>query len=150
MSPVTRLRRAVGTAHGALRTAPGRIRELVGSDRPLLAGLLTVLVLALVMLSGPLENYLAARERLETLEEQAEALGAANRQLRQQVSDLRDPEHIELLAREEHGMVRPGQVAYVIIPPESDRPRITDPVAPDRVERPFLERVWRRLRDLVR
>lgn len=150
MSPVTRLRGALGTAHRAARTAPPRIRELVGGDRPLLAGLLTVLVVAVVMLSGPLENYLAARERVETLEAQAEALGAANRQLRQQVGDLRDPEHIELLAREEHGMVRPGQVAYVIIPPQSDRPRIADPVAPERVERSLLERVWGRLRDLVR
>lgn len=140
--PSARVRRAVRACRGAVARA-------VDGDRPLLAGILTVLVLAMVMLSGPLQNYLGAHERVETLEAQATALERANSRLRQQVADLRDPEHIELLAREEHGMVFPGQLAYVIVPPESERPRITDPVDPDEVERPWYERAWRRLREVV-
>jgi len=40
--------------------------------------------------------------------------------LEQRVDDLHDPEHLELVAREQQGFARPGEVVYRIIPPETD------------------------------
>ncbi len=109
----------------------------------MIVGLLGVLVLAAVIISGPAQSYLDARDRVETLEEKAVALDDANAQLEQRVEDLNDPTNIELLAREQQGFVRPGEVAYALVPPEVDRPRITAPRETPSADPPaWYVRVW--------
>ncbi len=109
----------------------------------MVVGLLGVLVLAGVIISGPAQSYLDARDRVETLEEKAVALDDANAQLEQRVEDLNDPTNIELLAREQQGFVRPGEVAYALVPPEVDRPRITAPREVPTEDPPaWYVRVW--------
>lgn len=78
-------------------------------------------------LAEPLANRREAQARVELLEEQRAALAAENGRLGQRVEDLEDPLTIELLAREQQGLVRPGEVPYVLLPPESDRPLIAEP-----------------------
>ena len=96
--------------------------------------LLGALVLGVVLLTPPFENYLVARQRVAVLEQQARALEAENLRLERRITDLDDPLTVELLARQQQGLVRPGEVPYVLLAPEVDAPRIRDVpevIAPD-------------------
>ena len=81
-------------------------------------------------------------------EQQALALDTENQRLERRVTDLDDDVTIELLARSQQGLVRPGEVPYVLIAPEVDVPRIRD--APQQVvsEDDLLDRLlaWLRAR----
>ncbi len=84
------------------------------------AALLAVVVTALLLyLTVPVRAYLAQRDRLTRLEVEAELLERENRSLRSEASLLRDDEHVELLARRCLGMVRPGEIAFVVVPKDS-------------------------------
>ena len=135
----TRLGRLV---HG-VRYRAGRA---VRGDRPLALMLFGALTLGVVLLSGPAQSYLEARGRVESLQVKAAALDAENERLQQRVEDLEDPLTVELLAREEQGFIRPGEVPYTLVPPEVARPRITPPrsQAPPG-EAPWYERAWARV-----
>lgn len=116
----------------------------------MVVALLAALVLGGVVLSGPVQSYLDARDRVAALEAKAEALDDANAELEQRVEDLNDPLNIELLAREQQGFVRPGEVAYSLAPPEVDRPRITEPrETPPPPPAPWYVRVWQAVRGVV-
>jgi len=96
--------------------------------------LLGAIVLGVALLAPPFENYVVARQRVAVLEQQAIALESENLRLERRITDLDDPLTIELLAREQQGLVRPGEVPYVLLAPEVDAPRIRDVpevVAPD-------------------
>lgn len=113
----------------------------------MLAAAITV---GLLIVAGPVELHLAARDRADTLEAQLAALEAENARLEQRRDDLDDPAVVELLAREQQGLVRPGEVPYVLTPPPVDRPRITEPVpAPVVAERGTLARAAAWLRSLL-
>lgn len=137
--PVQRLaRRVEDTAY----VARGVGAAAVSGDRPYLVGLAALLALSLVMLSGPFQSYVDGRARVEALEAKVEALDAENGELRQRKADLQDPGTIELLAREQQGMIRPGEVPYAIVPPEVERPRITSPQQAAAAEVPWHARLW--------
>ena len=110
--------------------------------------LLGAIVLGVALLAPPFENYVMARQRVAILEQQALALDAENQRLERRLSDLDDPLTIELLARRQQGLVRPGEVPYVLIPPDVDVPRILD--APQQVtpDEDLLDRLlaWLRAR----
>jgi cell division protein FtsB len=74
-----------------------------------------VLILdALVGEKGLLETVRASRRHRE-LTTSIERLRAENTQLREQVRRLReDPSTIESLAREELGLIRPGELLFIV------------------------------------
>jgi len=124
-----------------------RVRRSVRGDRPLIVGTIVVVALAVVMVSTPMQSYLDGRERVEHLADKAAALDEANAQLQQRASDLERDTTIELLAREQLGLVRPGEVAYTLIPPEVDRPLIAAPRDPGTGEQvPWYARLWGEVR----
>jgi cell division protein FtsB len=138
---------------GARRTsrpARGRFQRVFRSDLLLGLVLIGAIALGVLLMAPPFENYVTARQRVVLLERQAAALDTANQRLERRVKDLDDPLTIELLAREQQGLIRPGEVPYVLIPPPSDRPRILDvpaEVAVDDVDP--LERLLAWLRALI-
>jgi cell division protein FtsB len=82
------------------------------------AALLVLIVVALVLyLVVPFKAYLAQRSRLDQLAHQTTALEQQNAALRDQVRQLKEPDYVERLARC-LGMVRPGEIAFVIVPKE--------------------------------
>ncbi len=86
------------------------------------------IVLGVVMLSGPFERYADGRTRVEALARhgsRARRGERAARAARRRTSQ--DPAELERLAREEQGMIRPGEVPYTLVPPEVDRPVISAP-----------------------
>jgi cell division protein FtsB len=131
------------------RRARRPVRRVLGADMTLGALLVGATVLAVWVLAAPFETYVSSRERVTVLEEQAAALQAENARLEQRITDLDDPLTIELIAREQQGLVRHGEVPYVLSPPEPDRPRIVEaPPAPAPVEQDVLVRILELLRRL--
>ena len=100
----------------------GRLADLV-----LGAALVVAVLFGAATIADPLANRRAADARVALLEEQRAALAAENARLEQRAEDLEDPLTIELLAREQQGLVRPGEVPYILVPPETDRPLIAEP-----------------------
>lgn len=140
--PVALQRLARGSAASARALGRG-VRQLVRGDRPLFVVLAGACALAVVLLSGPAQSYLDARTRVELLDDKATLLAAENARLEQRMTDLADPEVLELLAREQQGFIRPGEVPYRLVPPEVDRPRITAPRGgAEPPPAPIYRRVW--------
>lgn len=144
---------AVQRVAATLQSGFGRARRAVvaavSGDRPLIVALLVALGLGVVLLSGPTQNYLDSRARVEVLQAKAEALEDENGRLRDRAADLLDDETVELLAREQQGFVRPGEVPYALVLPEVDRPRITaSRDEPEPTSAPWYERAWNRVQGL--
>jgi cell division protein FtsB len=130
------------------RTSRARraVRALIRGGGPLALGVLVAAVLGVLLVAGPAQSYLDARERVEILALKERALDEENARLEQRIADLHDPDHLELVAREQLGLVRPGEIAYTIIPPDSESPRFaTEPVV-----EPDTPSLLERLRGLVR
>ena len=113
--------------------------------------LVTTLALGLLVLAPPFEDFRAAQQRVEMLEQQAVALEGENQRLEARIEDLDDPVTLELLAREQQGLVRPGDVPYVLTAPEVDAPRILDvPAPPQAAEDDVFDRILAWIRALTR
>jgi len=76
---------------------------------------LSVFVVAIFAIA-PTRAFLAQRSQLAELQRQASILEQENTTLQERSADLRDPRTLERLARECLGMVRPGEVGFVVIP----------------------------------
>jgi cell division protein FtsB len=106
----------VSSAAGALR--PSRTRVT-----PRAAILLTITVAVLVYAMVPLRIYMQQRAELRILHHQERVLASRTTSLTRQVRQLQDPGHLELIARECLGMVRPGEIAFVVVP-STGRPAV--------------------------
>lgn len=96
-----------------------RARRALAGDRPFMIGLVVIMLLAVTVVSGPLQAWLSGQERLDIATSRLGALDAATAELDQRAADLGDLEHVEVLAREQLGYAMPGQVAYTLVPPEA-------------------------------
>ena len=113
-APVKALRSGVAPPRGVRRAARG--------DKPFVVALLLVLGLLGVMTLGPVQNLTAATARVEGLEAERNRLRDQVEGLREQRTRLEDPDEVELVAREQLGMVRPGEIPYVVVPGPSPSP----------------------------
>ena len=78
---------------------------------------LAVLVVALLTAAiYPVRTYLGQRAQIHTLERQSAILERANDHLTHHITSLHDPSQLERLARECLGMVKPGEIAFVVVP----------------------------------
>jgi cell division protein FtsB len=143
---IQRLAGGVRDAWSGLRRA---VAAAVTGDKPLIVALLVTVGLGIVLLSGPIQNYLDSRARVEVLQMKADVLEDENARLGQRAADLQDDDTIELLAREQQGFISPGEVPYALVPPEVDRPRITTSRdEPQPAPPAWYERAWLRLQDV--
>lgn len=145
----TPLRRVGDATRSLIRGVRNLWAEARSGQRPLVVVLLVAIALGVVMLSGPFERYLAGRERVASLRAAEEALGTEIATLEREVDLLEDPATLEAIAREQQGMVRPGEVPYTVVPPEIDRPQITAPRSTGESPDPaWYERAWIAVRGL--
>jgi len=100
---------------------------------------LVVLVLVGLLLVAILPTRTLIQQRHDTKAAVAELreLRSRNEELADRARRLRDPREIEQLAREQYGLVRPGEEPYVVLPAPPP-PRRDD----DGDHRNVLERVW--------
>jgi cell division protein FtsL len=79
--------------------------------------ILAIVVVALLFyLVVPLRTYLAQRDRLARLERQTAVLEQQNARLQREIARLRDPAYLERVARECLGMVKKGEIGFVVVP----------------------------------
>ena len=81
------------------------------------AAILAVIVIGLLFyLLVPLKEYMAQRSRLQNLTHQMQTLETQNAGLEDKVAQLQDPAYLERLARECLGMVKAGEIPFLIVP----------------------------------
>lgn len=136
---MTRSRRARSSAaSGAARA--GKRRRPAG---PRILGLLlvSVVVAALMFLFVlPGRTYLAQRQSLASAQTRVKVLSDENASLRQQAAKLQTDAEIERLARQQYGLVKPGEQAFAILP-STKAP--AGPAAPTPAHhRGWLSRLW--------
>jgi cell division protein FtsB len=119
-------------------------------DRPFAFGLAAVLALLAVMAVGPLQSFTAAAERVDALTATRDQLRTEVDRLEDRRERLHDPEELEQLAREQLGMVRPGEIPFVVVSPDQDDRQVTPgPAAmPPPADAAWYERLWQALRGL--
>jgi cell division protein FtsB len=76
-----------------------------------------VLGLLAAMAVEPTRRLLEQRHRIEGMARDLARMKEANRRLEARIGRLRDPDYIEQRAREQAGLIRPGETAYVVMPP---------------------------------
>jgi cell division protein FtsB len=88
------------------------------------AAILAIVVTALlVYLAVPLRTYIAQRDRLNQLERQTQILEQQKARLEREVRLLEDPAYLERIARECLGMVKKGEIGFIVVP-EGARSRV--------------------------
>ena len=132
------------------RGQPRARRHLLGGDRLYLLALVVVVTAVGAMALGPLESYTAAADRVDALEDTRDRLRHEVDTLEERRDRLEDPEELELLARSELGLVKPGEIPFVVVAPDDDpqvRPSGGEPDG-DEPDAPWYRRLGRALADL--
>jgi cell division protein FtsB len=80
--------------------------------------LLTLIVGVLALSVAPAQMYFEQKAELARFEKQAAALERRNDALAARAEQLRDRAFLERLARQCLGMVKPGEIAFVVVPKE--------------------------------
>ncbi|MFM7271661.1 MAG: FtsB family cell division protein [Actinomycetes bacterium] len=103
-----------------VRRAPARERDATSATvatrrRRVLTGLLALGFVAFVAL-GPIRTWVHQRHRLAVAEQRLRMLERETAELEAKRKVLETPAEIERRAREELGMVRPGEQPYSVLP----------------------------------
>jgi cell division protein FtsB len=80
--------------------------------------LLTIVIGVLILSVAPARMYLAQQAELARFEHEAAVLERKNEALAARAAELKDRAFLERLARQCLGMVKPGEVAFVVVPKE--------------------------------
>ena len=83
---------------------------------PQIVALLLVLGLLGAMAIEPTRQLIEQRERIAGMSEELSDIQRSNRRLDGRIQRLNDPDFLEQRARD-IGLVRPGETAYVVMPP---------------------------------
>lgn len=107
-----------------------------------------LLLLGLVgaMAIEPTRQLLEQRERISGMETDLNRIERSNDKLQARIKRLQDPDFLEQQAREQIGLVRPGETAYVVMPPsrrtqlaKKERIKASKPPPPPPPEPGFVE-----------
>lgn len=106
---------------------------------------LSALVLLVVAALGllPYRQVLARERAVDLSQQQLDALVEENLRLEQLVAILQTDAEVERLAREQFGLVMPGEVGYVAVVPDG----LVDPLPPEGMtelerDEPWWRRFW--------
>lgn len=110
------------------------------------AALALTLGAILIMALAPARQLYAQQRSISGEETKLSALAKENARLEQRLARLQDPDYIEKLAREQLGMVRPGEISYVVVPPEASNP---EEAPPKPKPAPWYVRAWNWLKDVA-
>ena len=127
--------------------APRRPRKRAGRLRTAL--FVVLLVVAGFIATGvlPVGEYLERGTAVDAAQLELDRLVAENDTLAADIDALYTEQEVERVAREQYGFVREGEIAYVVIPTETEgvavEPSPTSaPVPPIETNSSFLQRVW--------
>jgi cell division protein FtsB len=95
----------------------GRLRRVAAGDRPYVVALLGLVAVLVMMAIGPLQSFTVAAERVDDLSRSRDQLREEVDRLEDRRTLLLDHEELELLAREQMQLVRPGEIPFVVVTP---------------------------------
>ncbi|CAN5511252.1 hypothetical protein BH23ACT9_BH23ACT9_12970 [soil metagenome] len=104
------------------RRRPSRRVVRFGRQRLSLLGLALLVVGLGVMASGPYADYVVAQERVSALEDRQAELDESVSALEVEADRLQDPAALEEQARSQLGLVRPGEIPYIVVNPPTEAP----------------------------
>ena len=87
------------------------------SIAPQIAVVALVIGLAGVMAIEPTRQLFQQRTRISDMDHELRLIEKSNDRLRNMVTRLQDPDYLEQLAREQSGLVRPGEKSIIVMPP---------------------------------
>ncbi|HEX2295057.1 MAG TPA: septum formation initiator family protein [Actinomycetota bacterium] len=95
--------------------------------RPRFAGpglvvFLLVLGLLAAMAIEPTMELMQQNERIARMKSELKAIDSTNERLERRIARLDDPDFLEQKAREQIGLVRPGETTFLVVPPSRKRP----------------------------
>jgi cell division protein FtsB len=110
------------------------------------------MVLAVILLGAlaftvsgvfPFRQMLTQGQQVERANEQYAALVEENALLDQEIAALATAGEVERIARDQYGLVRPGETGYVVVVPDGAVPPEVDKTATELVDdRAWWERIW--------
>jgi hypothetical protein len=103
------------------------------------------LVALLLMAVPPARQFYREQTQLKVAEQKLATLKRDNARLEDQLARLKDPAHLEKLARQELGVVRPGEIGFVVVPGDAAPEKEAAPTE----QGPWYERLVRSLRSVV-
>ena len=126
------------------------LRHLLRGDRLYVLALVAVVTAVGAMAVGPLQSYTAAADRVDAMEHTRDLLREEVDALEERRDRLHDPEELELLARTELGLVKPGEIPFVVVAPEEqlEPPRPDTSGSGDGEEEPWYRRLGRAVAEL--
>jgi cell division protein FtsB len=65
----------------------------------------------------PTRSYLIQRNQVKNSVSQVKAVEESNQALQKQINSMNSPSEIEKIARSQYGLVKPGEKAFVVLPP---------------------------------
>jgi hypothetical protein len=65
----------------------------------------------------PTKDLLQQKSRVTGIAQELTVLQRSNGRLEHRIAKLKDPDYIDQLARRQIGLVKPGEVPYVVMPP---------------------------------
>ena len=81
-----------------------------------MVALLVLVAALLVAFIYPLRTYLNQRGQISDLERREQVLQRRNAGLDRRLANLHDPRYLQFLARECLGMVKRGEIQFVVVP----------------------------------
>ena len=128
------------TLERTAETAPPRRQRWGWALAVVLLGALALTVSGIL----PFRQLVTQQRQIDRTQDQLVALERENRALSEDIEMLGTDAEIERIAREQYGLVRPGEVAYVVVTPRETSSAVVTPVDPvvRSDERPWWQRVW--------
>jgi cell division protein FtsB len=127
--------------------APRRPRKRAGRLRTVL--FVVLLVVAGFVATGvlPVREYLERGTTVDAAQLELDRLVTENDALAADIEALYTEQEVERIAREQYGFVREGEIAYVVIPPDTEGDVVESEPALTAVpvleaDRSFLQRIW--------
>lgn len=94
----------------ARRTRPRRVLNI--KKKAILLPAVLLLCYFVFAIIGQTVQYYQLKSRLTELEGELEAVKQENTRLNSEIESLQDPAYLELIARRELGLVKPGEIVF--------------------------------------
>lgn len=117
-------------------------------SRAALLAVLGVIVVAAVLLTNvlPIRSLMAEQRNVDQAREQLTAIQQENAKLETEAQFLSSDAGVEMVARRDFGLVKPGETAYVVVDPSDEgfSPDVTTTTiqAPVEQTRPWWQHIW--------
>ena len=101
-----------------------KVLQLGGEQRvglaPQVVIVMLVVGLAGVMAIEPTRQLLEQRNRIAGMTDELRDIRTSNRRLENRVTRLQDPDYLEQQARSQSGLVLPGEMSVIVMPPAKE------------------------------